>query len=54
VLAVALASGAWLLLELATMLGNPHRRALHDFIAGSVVMRVRKQGSTDLKKHGGA
>jgi uncharacterized RDD family membrane protein YckC len=54
VLAVAWASGAWLLLELATMLANPHRRALHDFIAGSVVMRVRKQESTDLKEHGGA
>lgn len=31
---------AWFLLELATMLFNRKRRALHDFIAGSVVMRT--------------
>ena len=32
-------SGIWLLLELITMLTNDKRRALHDFIAGSVVIR---------------
>jgi uncharacterized RDD family membrane protein YckC len=30
----------WYLLELITMLLNPKRRAIHDFIAGSVVMRT--------------
>jgi uncharacterized RDD family membrane protein YckC len=32
-------SGMWLLIELITMLTNDKRRALHDFIAGSVVVR---------------
>ena len=31
---------AWFLLELVTMLFNPKRRAVHDFIAGSVVKRT--------------
>jgi hypothetical protein len=31
---------AWWILEVATMLSNSKRRALHDFIAGTVVMRV--------------
>jgi uncharacterized RDD family membrane protein YckC len=31
---------AWLGLELLTMLTNSKRRALHDLIAGSVVVRV--------------
>jgi uncharacterized RDD family membrane protein YckC len=31
---------AWFLLELATMLLNDRRRAVHDLIAGSVVVRV--------------
>jgi uncharacterized RDD family membrane protein YckC len=31
---------AWFLLELVTMLFNPRRRAVHDFIAGSVVKRT--------------
>jgi uncharacterized RDD family membrane protein YckC len=31
---------AWGILEVATMLLNSKRRALHDFIAGTVVMRV--------------
>jgi hypothetical protein len=31
---------AWLVLELLTMLTNPQRRALHDFIAGTVVVRT--------------
>jgi uncharacterized RDD family membrane protein YckC len=30
----------WWILEVATMLFNSKRRALHDFIAGTVVMRV--------------
>lgn len=33
-------ASAWSLAELATMLTNAKRRALHDFIAGSVVVRV--------------
>jgi uncharacterized RDD family membrane protein YckC len=31
---------AWWILEVVTMLSNSKRRALHDFIAGTVVMRV--------------
>ena len=34
------AAAAWFVLELITMLTNPKRRAIHDFIAGSVVMRL--------------
>lgn len=34
------ASVAWFALEIVTMLSNRKRRAVHDFIAGSVVMRV--------------
>jgi uncharacterized RDD family membrane protein YckC len=30
----------WILLELITMLANKKRRAIHDFIAGSVVIRT--------------
>ena len=30
----------WLLLELITMLFNKKRRALHDYIAGSVVVKI--------------
>jgi len=33
-------TGAWWILEVATMLFNSKRRALHDFIAGTVVTRV--------------
>ena len=33
------ASLAWLLLELVTMLTNEKRRAFHDYIAGTVVVR---------------
>lgn len=33
----------WMLLELLTMFTNVKRRALHDLIAGSVVVRVRPQ-----------
>lgn len=31
---------AWFFLEVVTMLFNDKRRALHDFIAGSVVVRT--------------
>jgi len=34
------ASFLWFILELGTMLLNKKRRALHDFIAGSVVVRI--------------
>jgi len=34
------ASVIWFALELISMLSNPRRRALHDFIAGSVVVRL--------------
>ena len=37
---VSLARYAWYLLEVVTMLTNHKRRALHDYIAGSVVVRV--------------
>jgi len=33
------ASLGWFLLEIITMLTNPKRRAFHDFIAGTVVVR---------------
>jgi uncharacterized RDD family membrane protein YckC len=33
------ASLGWFLLEIVTMLTNPKRRAFHDFIAGTVVVR---------------
>jgi len=35
------AGAGWALLELVTMLSNSKRRAIHDFIAGSVVVRLR-------------
>jgi uncharacterized RDD family membrane protein YckC len=34
------AGGLWFLAEVVTMLTNEKRRALHDWIAGSVVVRV--------------
>jgi uncharacterized RDD family membrane protein YckC len=37
---VGLLSLAWILLEVITMLTNSKRRALHDFIASTVVVRV--------------
>ena len=39
---LSFASFGWFLVELVTMLTNNKRRALHDFIAGSVV--IRRQG----------
>lgn len=40
----------WFLLELITMLTNKKRRAIHDFIAGSVVVRLEPGSSTSEKK----
>jgi uncharacterized RDD family membrane protein YckC len=36
---LAWAGCAWYLLEVITMLTNDKRRAVHDFIAGTVVVR---------------
>lgn len=36
------ASTLWLVLELITMWSNAKRRAIHDFIAGTVVVRVKR------------
>jgi uncharacterized RDD family membrane protein YckC len=49
-LAVSASSG-WFAAELVTMLTNPKRRAVHDFIAGSVVVRLLKPA---LAEHHGA
>lgn len=38
--AVGWISFGWFVLELLTMLMNPRRRALHDFVAGTVVVRL--------------
>jgi uncharacterized RDD family membrane protein YckC len=38
--ALAFANLGWFLLEITTMLTNPKRRAFHDLIAGTVVVRV--------------
>jgi uncharacterized RDD family membrane protein YckC len=40
----------WFLLELITMLTNKKRRAIHDFIAGSVVVRLEPEESPAEKK----
>ena len=40
-LLIVLASSAWGIAEIVTMLGNTKRRAIHDFIAGSIVVRTR-------------
>jgi uncharacterized RDD family membrane protein YckC len=40
----------WFLLELITMLTNKKRRAIHDFIAGSVVVRLESDGSPEEQK----
>ena len=37
---IAFAEFAWFVAEILTMLTNKKRRALHDFIAGTVVVRV--------------
>jgi uncharacterized RDD family membrane protein YckC len=44
----------WLVLELTTMFMNPYRRALHDLIAGSVVMRVPDADEDPAPKLDGA
>jgi|KBSSwiStaDraftv2_1062776.scaffolds.fasta_scaffold377196_2 uncharacterized RDD family membrane protein YckC len=41
---------AWFVLELLTMLTNNKRRALHDFIAGSVVVRLARTGDAPNEK----
>lgn len=46
--AVNLVSGLWLLLELITMFFNTKRRALHDFLAGSVVVDLIELQREDL------
>ena len=40
ILALGFANLGWFLLEITTMLTNSKRRALHDLIAGTVVVRV--------------
>jgi uncharacterized RDD family membrane protein YckC len=40
---LAWASVSWTVLEIVTMLTNKKRRAVHDFIAGTVVIRSRSQ-----------
>ena len=40
----------WFLLELITMLTNKKRRAIHDYIAGSVVIRYEVDDSPAEKK----
>jgi len=37
----------WVFLEIITMLINPKRRAIHDFIAGTVVVRTQAPDETD-------
>jgi uncharacterized RDD family membrane protein YckC len=39
---VMIASSSWFLLELITMLSNTKRRAIHDYIAGSVVVDLKE------------
>jgi len=41
---LGLAGVAWFLLEVVTMATNRKRRALHDYIAGTVVVRDAEQG----------
>jgi uncharacterized RDD family membrane protein YckC len=45
---------AWLVIELLTMFSNPRRRALHDFIARSVVTRVSNEAAVPAGVPGGA
>jgi uncharacterized RDD family membrane protein YckC len=40
----------WFLLELVTMLFNRKRRAIHDFIAGSVVIRLERAAAGERKQ----
>lgn len=47
---VGLTSGTWLILELITMFFNKKRRALHDFLAGSVVVDLNELQREDLQR----
>lgn len=47
---VGLTSGIWLILELITMFFNKKRRALHDFLAGSVVVDLNEVRREDLQR----
>ena len=40
---ITFTSAAWFIVEIITMLFSKKRRALHDFIAGSVVIRLPQQ-----------
>ncbi|HEX5660297.1 MAG TPA: RDD family protein [Polyangiales bacterium] len=39
--AIRLTQGAWVWADLFTMLSNDRKRAIHDFVAGTVVIRVK-------------
>lgn len=43
---------AWFVLEIATMLTNSRRRALHDFLAGTVVVRVAPAARVEVETVG--
>ena len=45
-LLLSVIEGLWFLAELLTMFTNPKRRALHDFIAGTVVVRTNVEQAT--------
>ena len=47
---VSITSGIWLILELITMFFNKKRRALHDFLAGSVVIDLIELQREDLNR----
>ena len=47
---VGFTSGIWLILELITMFFDKKRRALHDFLAGSVVVDLNELQREDLQK----
>ncbi len=40
-------NGAWFLAELITVFCNPHRRAIHDFVAGTEVVVIKALPSVD-------
>ena len=46
-------TSAWFIVEVATMLTNDKRRALHDFIAGSVVVRKQNAAPADNSRRAG-
>lgn len=47
---VLMSSGLlWFFAEIVTMMTNRRRRAVHDFIAGSVVIRIPKQGGRRVR-----